>query len=131
MSKRIFDKLSFFTRTAITASLGAMFATVLSLAFSFVAYISENPSESIALYGEVCYLLTMLFCGFVGAKISRENAFASGIASGGAMLVLTSLGALVLSENAVKSLILASLGMFLCAAGAAVGSREPKRKRRR
>lgn len=131
MPKRTFDKLSFPARTAITVGTCALFSLLLCLAFSFISYMSDDPSKNFTLYGEICYLLTMLFCGFIGAKLNSENRFASGIISGCAMLVLTALGAIVLSDNAVKSLILAALGMFLCAAGAAVGSREPKRKRRR
>jgi hypothetical protein len=73
----------------------------------------------------------MLFCGFIGAKLSNENKFQCGIISGGALLVLSAIGALVFSDNAAKSLILAIIGLFLSAAGAAIGSREQKRKRRR
>ena len=131
MPKRSFDKLSFPARIAITVVLGILFAFLICLAFSLVAYASDDPTKNLTLYGEICYLVTMFFCGFIGSKLNRENKFASGVFSGGAMLILSALGALVLSDNFIKSLILAVLGMFLSAAGAALGSREPKRKRRK
>ena len=130
MPKRTFDKLSFSARMGITALCAVLFALVLCLIFSFVAYMSEDPTKNLTLYGEICYLATMLFCGFTGAKLSRENKFLCGIISGGILLVLSAIGALIFSENPIKSLILATLGMFLCTTAAVLGAREPKRKRR-
>lgn len=131
MPKRMFEKMSFPVRTAVAVALTAVFALALCAIFAFAAKCTEDPTANLTLYGEICYCVSMLFCGAVGAKMGAENKFASGIAAGGGALLVVAIAALILSDSFIKSLILAALGLFLCAAGSAVGSREVKRKRRR
>ncbi len=132
MPKHVFDKLSFPARVGISAGAGAMFALACSLLFALIASMSANPSANLTLYGEICFLTSMAFCGFFGAKMGDDSKFLCGIAAGGTMLAAVVMLALLFSSGGiVKALILSTLGMFMCAVGAAVGSREVKRKRRR
>ena len=131
MPKRNFDKLTTPIRISITAGAGVLFALICNLFFALIAYMSSDPAANLTLYGEICLLLSMLFCGFFGAKIENEQKFVCGMASGSAMLAIVIMFALFFSSGGfVKALILSVLSIFLCAVGAAVGSRKVKRKRR-
>ena len=130
MPRRTLDKLPFLARAAIGAGVGIIAVLALSLLFSLVAILSKDPTANLTLYGEISLLCAMLLCGFSGAKLGGDQKLASGLISGGILLVIAVMFALILASNVVKALILAALGMFVAAAGAALGSREVKRRRR-
>ena len=130
MPKRTFDKLTFPARAAIGAGVGIISALAVSLLFSLVAILSKDPTANLTLYGEISLLCAMLICGFFGARIGGDQKLASGLISAGILTVLALMLALIFADDVAKALILAALGIFVAAAGAALGSREKRRKRR-
>ena len=131
MPKRTLEKLSLPARMAIATGAAAVFAIICCMIFAFIASMSNDPTAHLTLYGEICFLLSMLFCGFLGAKIATDQKFICGFGSGGILLLIVVAAALFLADSAIKALTIALLGLFLCAAGSAIGSREAKRKHRR
>lgn len=131
MPKRMIEKLSFPARTAVAVAAATASALALCAVFAVIASLSDNPTANLPLYGEISFCASMLFCGLLGAKLAADKRFVCGVAAGGVMLLLTAVGALILADNLIKALILSALGLFISAAGSALGSREVKRKRRR
>lgn len=132
MPKRTLEKLSMPTKTAVTVGAGAVFALALCSLFAFAATLSDDPTANLTLYGEICFCLTMLFCGILGAKLAADKKFVCGFAAGGIMLLIATAAMLFLgTDSAIKTLIIALVGLFFAAAGSALGAREVKRKRRR
>lgn len=132
MPKRMLDKLSPFARIAISAGAAAVFALLVAVLLAFVASFSEDPAKNLTLYGEICFLATMLFGGLVGAKMGGETKIFSGVISGAVILALVILPSLFVNDGGIlKALVMALLGMFVCVVGAAVGSRESKRRKHR
>ena len=119
-------------RSAAVMALFALLALVLCFITAGFAKASEDPTKNLTLYGEITLMLTMFLCGFVGAKCAAENRFASGVCASGMLLVLVIVASLFLGGNAfLKSAILATLSFAISATGAAIGSRQTKRKHRR
>lgn len=132
MPKRMLEKLSMPIRTAAVVGTGAVFALALCALFAFAASLSDDPTANLTLYGEICFCLTMLFCGLLGAKLAADKRFVCGLAASGVMLFIAAVAMLFIgTDSVIKTLIVALLGLFASAAGAAVGAREVKRKRRR
>lgn len=131
MPKRMIEKLSFPARTAVAVAAAAVAALALCAVFAFIAALGDDPTANLSLYGEISFCASMLFCGILGAKLASDKRFVCGVAAGSAMLLLTAVCALILADDLIKALILAALGLFISAAGSAIGSREVKRKRRR
>ena len=132
MPKHTFEKMSLPLRTAITAGVSLIFAFILCLIMSAVANASDDPTKNLTLYGEIAYGLSMLFCGFLGSRLAGENRFVCGVTAGGIMLLtIIALSIIFGGESFMKALILALLGAFIASVGAALGSREKKRKRKR
>ena len=130
MHKRTLEKLPFFARVAIGAGIGIVSALASTLLFSLIASLSKNPTANLTLYGEISLIFAMLLCGFFGARLGGEQKLACGLVSAGILLVIEVFLALVFASNLVKALILAAIAIFVAASGAAMGSREKKRKRR-
>lgn len=132
MPKHTLEKMSLTVRTAITVGVTVVFAFILCLIMSAVANASDDPTKDLTLYGETAYGLSMLFCGFLGARLAADKRFICGVTAGGIMLLLVIALSIVFGgESFVKELILALLGAFIASVGAALGSREKKRKRKR
>lgn len=130
MPKRTLDKLTLPARVAIGTCIGILSVLALSLLFSLVAMLSKDPTANLTLYGEISLLCSMLLCGFFGARTGGDQKLACGLISAGILMVLAVMLALIFASSVVKALLLAALGMFVAAAGAALGSREKRRKRR-
>ncbi len=131
MPKNIFGKLSFTARVAICICITVIFALTCCLGFAAAASAAEDPGKSLLLYGEICFCLTMLFCGFFGARTGGDRRFVGGITSSGIMLLtIAALSLLFDGTSTVKSLVLILLGAFFASLGALLGSKEKKRKRR-
>ena len=90
MSKRSLGKLPLSVRTAITVGITLVFALILCLIFCAVANAGEDPTANLSLYGEIAFGLTMLFCGFIGAKSAPDQKFMCGIMAAGAVLCWSS-----------------------------------------
>ncbi|MBE6678989.1 MAG: hypothetical protein E7598_00535 [Ruminococcaceae bacterium] len=132
MPKHSFKKLSLAARCAIVAAITVAFALSLCMIMGAVAFASEDPTKNLTLYGEICFLLSMFFCGFVGAKTAGESRFASGIFASGIVLLLVIAASVAFGgDSFIKELTMAALGVAVSASGAALGSRETKRKHRR
>ena len=131
MPKHVFEKLPFFARCAIAAGVSAIFSIICCLAMSAIAFSGEDPTENLTLYGEVCYGITMLFCGFIGAKMGGETRFACGIASGGVLLLAIIISSFVLGGSGfARRFVLAALGALFASVGAILGSKAKKRRRK-
>lgn len=132
MPKHSFSKMSLPARCAMVTVISVVFAFALCMIMSAVSMASDDPTKNLTLYGEICFGASMCFCGFLGAKTAAENRFASGIISGGMMLILVIAASIVFGgESFVKEAIIAVLGFITSAAGAALGSRETRRKHKR
>ena len=132
MPKRSFKKLSMGTRCAIVVGISIIFSIILCVVMGAVANSSEDPAKNLTLYGEICFSSSMWFCGFLGAKTASENKFAAGMLSSASFLLVIVITSIFFGTNDfVKALLLALLGLFLSATGSLIGAHEPKRKRRR
>ncbi|MBQ4557299.1 MAG: hypothetical protein IJA60_06610 [Clostridia bacterium] len=132
MPKNTLEKMSLPIRTAITVGASLLFAFIICIIISAVAFLSDDPTKNLTLYGEIAFCITMLFCGFLGARIASDKRFASGVIASGIMLLIVITASIVFGgESFVKELILALLGAFIASVGAAIGSREKKRRRKR
>lgn len=132
MPKHSFKKLPMGARCAIVVGITVIFSLVLCLIMSAVAQSSDDPTKNLTLYGEIAYLASMLFCGFLGAKTAEEKRFASGMISSAAMLLIVVSASIIFGgESFIKELLLALLGAFVSSVGSLMGAREVKRKRRR
>ncbi|MBQ5389900.1 MAG: YrzE family protein [Clostridia bacterium] len=130
MPKHLFGKLTLTARTALTVGIAMLFAISCCLLFCFVAKYSEDPTANLQLFGEIAFALSMLFCGFLGAKLAGENRFAAGMLASGVMLLPVTAAAVVCSTSFVRSAILLALGAFVAAIGALLGAKESKRRRK-
>lgn len=131
MPKHAFQKLTTPARTAMVLAAVLVFALVGCLLLTLVACRSEDPTANLTLYGEVVFALSMLLCGFLGAKIAGEKRFICGLIAGGTLLLLTIAASIVFGgDNFIKEVILAALGAFFAAGGSLLGAKEPKRRRK-
>ena len=131
MSKRMLSKLPLTAAAALTAAFGCLFALILCLLFAFAASAAEDPTAHLSLYGEIAFGLSMLFCGFVGARLCDGERFLRGILAGAFLLLLAVAGSIAFGGEGsfAKIAVLSSIGAFLCCGGAILGAKEPKRKR--
>ena len=132
MSKRTLSKLPLTAAAALTAAFGCLFALILCLLFAFAASAAEDPTAHLSLYGEIVFGLSMLFCGFVGARLCDGERFLRGILAGAMLLLAAVTGSFAFGGEGsfAKIAVLCSIGAFLCCGGALLGSKEPKRRRR-
>ncbi len=131
MPKNTLEKLSLTARTALVVGVTLLFALLCCLLLAFVAGKSEDPTAHLTLYGEIAFALSMLLCGFLGARIAVDRRFVSGLLAGGIVLLLVIAGSIALGGTSfVKEAILAALGAFIAAAGALLGAKEKKRRRK-
>ncbi len=132
MPKHSFGKMPFAARTAIVVAITVAVALILCLIMAAVALRSDDPTKNLALYGEICFGISMLICGFMGAKTSDERRFLGGIAAGGIMMLIVVAASIIFGgDGLLKEVILAALGFVICTFGAVLGSREPAHRRRR
>ena len=132
MSKRTLEKLPPVTLSALAAAACCLFALLLCLLFAAAASSLDDPTAHLALYGEIVFAVTMLLCGFVGAKLAPDARFLCGMLAGGILLLLTIAASFAFSGSSfARAAVLCGIGVFLAAVGALLGAKEPKRKRRR
>ena len=129
MSKRTLEKLPPVTLSALAAAACCLFALLLCLLFATAASSLDDPTAHLALYGEIVFAVTMLLCGFVGAKLAPDARFLCGMLAGGILLLLTI--AAFSGSSFARAAVLCGIGVFLAAVGALLGAKEPKRKRRK
>lgn len=132
MPKRFIQKLPLIARAAIADGLSLLLAFVLCLLFAAIAMTSSDPTANLSLYGEILFLLSMLFCGFLGAKLSAENRFLGGMTAAGGLLLLIVIASLIIgTDSGSLFFVLSALGAFFGAIGALFGAKEKKRRRSR
>lgn len=132
MPKKSLKKLSFPARTAIALGVSVLLAFLACLLLAAVAMASEDPTAHLSIYGNAVFLLSMLFCGFFGARLAAENRFLCGLIAAGCLLLFAIAMHFALGEiGFAKAFALAALGAFCGALGALLGAREKKRKRKR
>lgn len=132
MHKHSINRLPSFVRYMAVTGMSLLFAVVCSLIMSAVAMGSEDPTKNLKLYGEIIFVISMLFCGFSGAKIAVDAKILCGILSAALMLLITVSASLALGGSLLlKEAALAAIGAVAALSGAALGSREKKRKRKR
>lgn len=132
MPKTTLSKLPLVTRTALAVTATTLFALLVCLLVSAVAQTSDDPTAHLSLAGEIVCMLSMVLCGFLGAKLSAENRFACGLLAAGCLLLLVIAASIAFGgTNFLKEVLLAVLCAFFAALGALVGAREKKRKRKR
>lgn len=131
MPKNALEKLTLTARTALVVGVTLLFALLCCLVLAFIAGRSEDPTAHLTLYGEIAFALSMLLCGFLGAKLAADKRFISGLVASGVMLLLVIAASIAFGGTSfVKEAILAALGAFVAAAGALLGAKEQKRRRR-
>ncbi len=132
MSKRFLNKLPFAAAAALTAGFGCLLSLILCLLFAAAASAAEDPTAHLSLYGEIVFALSMLFCGFVGARLCDGERFLRGILAGAILLLIAITGSFAFggTSSFAKIAVLCGVGAFLCCCGAVLGAKEPKRKRR-
>lgn len=131
MPKNALEKLTLTARTALVVGVTLLFALLCCMLLAFVAGRSEDPTANLTLYGEIAFALSMLLCGFLGAKLAADRRFASGLLAGGIVLVLVIAASIAFGGTSfVKEAILAALGAFVAATGALLGAKEKKRRRK-
>ncbi len=132
MSKRTLEKLPTVTRAALAAAVSCLFALVLCLLFAAAASSLDDPTAHLSLYGEIIFAVTMLTCGLLGAKLSGDERFLSGMLSGGILLLFVIAASFAFPGGSfAKCAVLCGIGAFLVSVGAILGAKEPKRKHRK
>ena len=132
MRKNSLSNLPPFVRYMVVSGSSLIFASVCSLIMGAVALASEDPTENLTLYGEIIFILSMFFCGFLGAKVAVDAKILCGILSAMLMLMIVIAASLAFGGVIIpKALIIAAIGAVAALSGAAIGSREKKRRRQR
>ena len=132
MPKHTFAKMTMTARTALAVGVTLIFALLCCLAFTLAAMASEDPTAHLSLYGEIAFALSLLFCGFFGAKIAADQRFTAGLLAAGVLLLAVIAASVAFGgSNFVKEVLLALLGCFMGALGALLGAKEPRRRRKR
>ncbi len=132
MPKKSLRKLPLLLRTAIAVGSALLLAFFLSLLLAAIAMSCSDPTANLTLYGEILFLLSILLCGFLGARLAAENRFLGGLAAVGELLLLTVIASLVIgTDSGNLFFVLAALGAFFGAIGALLGAKEKKRSRSR
>ena len=132
MPKNIFTRMSLPVRTAIAVGVAALFALLGCLLCAVIAQRTKDPTAHLTLYGEGVFLCTMLLCGFLCAKLAQENRFLGGLLPVGLLLLCIIAASIAFGGTSfVTEVILATLGAFCGTAGALLGSKEKRRKKRR
>ena len=127
MSKRTLEKLPTVTRAALAAAASCLFALVLCLLFAAAASSLDDPTAHLSLYGEIIFAVTMLTCGLLGAKLSGDERFLSGMLSGGILLLFVIAASFAFPGGSfAKCAVLCGIGAFLVSVGALLGAKEPK-----
>lgn len=132
MRKNSLSNLPPFVRYMAVSGSSLIFASVCSFIMGAVAMASEDPTENLTLYGEIIFILSMFFCGFLGAKVAVDAKILCGILSAMLMLMIVIAASLAFGGVIIpKALIIAAIGAVAALSGAAIGSREKKRRRKR
>ncbi len=132
MHKHSLSRLPSFVRYMTVTGASLIFAVVCSLIMGAVAMGSEDPTKNLKLYGEIIFVFSMLFCGFLGAKTAVDAKILCGILSAALMLLIIIAASLALGGSLLlKEATIAAVGAVAALSGAALGSREKKRKRKR
>lgn len=132
MSKRALEKLPTVTLAAIAAAGCCLFALLFCLLFAAAAASLCDPTAHLALYGETVFAVSMLLCGFVGAKLSGDARFLCGMLSGGILLLFVIAASFAFGGGSfAKGAVLCGIGAFLTSVGALLGAKQPRRRRRR
>ena len=131
MSRTTLSKLPIATRTLIVLGVSILFAACGCLLACAALFASEDPIAHVSLCGEGAFVLTMLFCGCFGAKISAQDRFLSGMLGASVLLLFIIVLSVIFGGTSfVREVLLALLGAFFAATGALLGSREKKRRRK-
>lgn len=133
MPKHSFSKLPPFVRYLAIAAISLLFALSLCMIMSAVAKSSTDPTANLSLYGEITFAVSMLFCGFVGAKCGSESKLLSGILSSAILLLSVLAVSLFFSgeTSVAKEIIVVAIGSASAALGAFAGASEKRRRRKR
>ena len=132
MPKHTFSKMTLVARTAVAAGAALLLSLVLCLLLGGIAGALEDPTAHLTLFGEIALMLSMLFCGFLGASLSAENRFAAGMLASGIWLLLVSAASLAVGNpSLVRSLLLIALAAFCGAVGSLLGAKEHRRRHKR
>ena len=124
MSKRTLEKLPTVTRAALAAAASCLFALVLCLLFAAAASSLDDPTAHLSLYGEIIFAVTMLTCGLLGAKLSGDERFLSGMLSGGILLLFVIAASFAFPGGSfAKCAVLCGSGAFLVSVGALLGAK--------
>ena len=119
MSKRTLEKLPTVTRAALAAAASCLVALVLCLLFAAAASSLDDPTAHLSLYGEIIFAVTMLTCGLLGAKLSGDERFLSGMLSGGILLLFVIAASFAFPGGSfAKCAVLCGIGAFLVSVGA-------------
>ncbi len=131
MQKRAFERLPAIVRYITVTGSSLLFSAVCCLIMSAVAMSSDDPTADLWLYGRIIFVLSMLFCGFVGAKAGSGGRLLCGILSSLLLLATVISAAIALGNtNLADEALVATVGAAVAVVGALIGSREKKRKRR-
>ena len=132
MRKNSLSNLPPFVRYMVVSGSSLIFASVCAVIMGAVAMASSDPTKNLTLYGEIIFILSMFFCGFLGAKTAVDAKFLCGILSATLMLLVVVAASLALGGNLVpKVMLIAGIGIVAALLGAVIGSREKKRRRNR
>ena len=132
MRKNSLSNLPPFVRYMVVSGSSLIFASVCAVIMGAVAMASSDPTKNLTLYGEIIFILSMFFCGFLGAKTAVDAKFLCGILSATLMLLVVIAASLALGGNLVpKVMLIAGIGIVAALSGAVIGSREKKRRRKR
>lgn len=131
MPKHTLSKLPLPARTSIALGVTFLFAFLGCLAFAATAQASEDPSANLSMYGKIVFALSMLLCGFTGAKLGSESRFTDGMLGVGVMLLFVIALSLAFGGTGfVKGILLVLLGAFMGAGGSLFGAKKTKRRKR-
>lgn len=131
MRKNSLSNLPPFVRYMLVSGSSLVFASICSVIMGTVAMMSSDPTKNLMLYGEIIFVFSMFFCGFLGAKVAVDAKILCGILSALLMLLVVFAASLALGGIMPKALSIAAVGAVAALSGAAVGSREKKRRRKR
>ena len=132
MPRHTFNKMPLMARSFIICATSIILSLLLCIFASIIAKNSENPTKHLSLYGEICFVVSMLFCGFAGAKTAADHRFSSGIIPSAIMLAIIVAASIGFGgASFTKELILAVIGAVISVFGALIGAKEKRRSRRK
>lgn len=132
MSKRASEQRPTLMSAVIAAAAACLFAMLVCLLFAAAALSLDDPTAHLGLYGTLAFFVSALLCGFLGAKLAKQERFIGGMLAGSLLLACVIAATFAFDGgNFTESAVRCGIGAFLVSIGTLLGAKETKRRRRK